>query len=52
MVLLTIVVAVFGLVLLVTGAYFQLNRAKLHSDPVLISACYLWGGVNLAACML
>lgn len=52
MLILTVIVAVFGIGLLLTGAYFHLNRKTLQSDPVLISACYLWGGINIAACML
>ena len=52
MMILTVIVALFGIGLLLTGAYYQFNREQLQSDPVLISACYLWGGINIAACML
>ena len=40
-----------GLALLMTGLYYHLNKVKLKSDPLLIAACYVWGGVNVAACM-
>lgn len=39
-----------GVLLLVTGLVFQLNKKRLRSDPVLIVACYAWGGFNLLTC--
>lgn len=39
-----------GVLLLVIGLVFQLNKKRLHSDPVLIAGCYAWGGLNLLAC--
>lgn len=47
-----LLVLLFGLTLLAVGLYYQLNKVKLKSDPILITACYVWGGFNIAACML
>ena len=44
-------ISVSGAALVLTGLYFQLYKKKLNSDPVLITACYVWGGLNIAACM-
>ncbi len=49
MTIMTVVVLVLGLTLIAAGAWFQLNRRKLASDPVLITSCYLWGGALVAA---
>ncbi len=50
--LLTILLTLFGLGLLATGLYYQLRRKALHSDPILIAVCYVWGGLNIAACLV
>lgn len=41
-----------GLFLLGNGVYYHYNRVHLHSDPVLINACYLFGVLLVAACFL
>jgi len=41
-----------GLYLLGSGAYYHLHRDMLQADPVLISACYLFGGLALASCLV
>lgn len=43
-------VLITGVLLLAIGLVFQLNKKRLKSDPVLIAACYAWGGLNLLAC--
>jgi hypothetical protein len=45
--LITVIVFAVALGLLATGIYYQLNREKLASDPVLIRSCYLGGSVLL-----
>jgi hypothetical protein len=40
-----------GIVLVITGAYYHVNRKKLASDPLLITTCYAWGSLNIAACI-
>lgn len=47
--IMTLVVLAMGLTLIAAGAWYQMNRAKLGSDPVLITSCYLWGGALVAA---
>lgn len=39
-----------GVLLLLIGLVFQINRKRLGSDPILIAGCYAWGGINLLAC--
>ena len=46
-----IIITVFGVGLIATGLYYQLKRKQLNSDPVLITACYVWGGVNIVSCL-
>ena len=46
--LLTILVVLFGIGLVVTGLVYQLEYIKMKSDPLLITACYVWGGFNIA----
>lgn len=36
-----------GLGLIGAGAWYQLNRQRLHADPVLIKGCYLFGAALL-----
>lgn len=47
-----ILVALFGLALVLAGVFFHVKRKKLNSDPVLITACYVWGGLNVATCLM
>jgi hypothetical protein len=46
------VVAGFGVALLATGLYYQLRKQQLKSDPLLITTCYMWGVLNIAACLI
>lgn len=50
--LLMIAIALFGAGLIATGLFYQFKRQQLNSDPVLITACYIWGGVNIASCLV
>lgn len=43
-------VLISGILLLAIGLVFQINKKRLKSDPVLIVACYAWGGFNVLAC--
>lgn len=52
MLLLTILLALIGVGLIITGLYYQLRSKALGSDPILITSCYAWGGLNIAACLL
>ncbi|WP_157117958.1 hypothetical protein [Oceanicoccus sagamiensis] len=52
MTLLTILVLLFGTGLIATGLFYHLKRRTLNSDPILIATCYVWGGVNIAVCIL
>ncbi len=47
--LLTILVVLFGAALIVTGLVYHLELIKMKSDPLLITVCYVWGGLNIAA---
>ena len=47
--IMTVVVTALGLALIAAGAWYQINRVRLKSDPVLITSCYLWGGALVAA---
>jgi len=44
----TIVLAI-GLGLIAAGAWYQLNRNRLGSDPILIRSCYFFGSVIIAS---
>lgn len=48
LVIMTIVLAT-GLGLIAAGAWYQLNRNRLGSDPVLIRSCYLFGSMIIAS---
>jgi hypothetical protein len=52
MLLLTILLALLGVGLIITGLYYQLRSKALSSDPILITTCYVWGGLNIATCLL
>lgn len=41
-----------GVYLLGSGAYYHVHREMLQADPVLISACYLFGALAVAACLV
>ena len=41
-----------GLYLLGSGVYYHINRLRLQADPVLISACYLFGTLSLGSCVI
>ena len=47
-----ILVALFGIGLIATGVFYQVNRSTLMSDPILIATCYVWGGINIVACVV
>lgn len=46
LVMMSIAIAL-GLGLIGTGAWYQINRDRLHADPVLIKGCYLFGAALL-----
>ena len=46
------IVALFGATLIAVGIYYQVRKSQLNSDPVLITTCYLWGILNIGACMI
>lgn len=46
------IVALFGVTLIAVGLYYHIKKNQLNSDPVLITTCYLWGIVNIGACMI
>mgnify|MGYP000162105889 CR=1 FL=1 len=47
-----IIVALFGATLIAVGLYYQVRKSQLKSDPVLITTCYLWGILNIGACII
>ena len=52
MTLLTLLVLLFGTGLIAIGLFYHVKRRTLNSDPILITACYVWGGFNIAACVI
>lgn len=46
------IVALFGATLIAVGLYYQVKKNQLNSDPVLITTCYLWGILNIGACIV
>ncbi len=49
MLLAYLIVLLTALALLLAGSYFWLRRQRLHSDPVLITGCYLGSALLLGA---
>ena len=52
MLLKTTLLALLGVGLILTGLNYQLRSKSLLSDPIPITRCYVWGGLNIATCLL
>lgn len=50
--IITVGVFAVALGLIATGLYYHIKRRELDSDPLLISSCYMGGGVLLAGNLL
>lgn len=47
-----VLVLVVGLGLMMSGLVYQVQRERLHADPVLVNSCYLFGGLLVASCLV